>query len=150
MLLRSLVELQIFKKRSVVSLLAIEHPKHIRLDCDDAEISSKWSDAARIVILLLFVFLSLQVWERKLFWFVSWVVAASCACLARQRYILSGPPQRSSEPCRNMFLHVLAELCKCAASYSHSADTPQECPPAHTRIIPLHLQSLSALEVAAS
>lgn len=70
------------------------------------------------------------------------VTAGLWAYLAPQCYILSGPLQLSSELCRKIFLHVLAELCRFSASYSHSAGIPQDCPPARTKISSVHPQRL--------
>lgn len=59
-------------------------------------------------------------------------VSGLWAYLAPLCYTLSVPLQLSSELCRKIFLHVLAELCRFSASCSHSADIPLDCPPADT------------------
>lgn len=60
-------------------------------------------------------------------------VSGLWAYLAPLCYTLSVPLQLSSELCRKIFLHVLAELCRFSASCSHSADTLLDCPPATTK-----------------
>lgn len=70
------------------------------------------------------------------------VTAGLWAYLAPRCYILSGLLQLSSELCRKIFLHVLAELCRFSASYSHSAGIPQDCPPARTKICLVNPQRL--------
>ncbi len=54
------------------------------------------------------------------------------AHLAPLYYILCGPLRQSFELCRKISLRALAELCRFSTSCSHSAGTPQDCPPGHT------------------
>lgn len=67
-------------------------------------------------------------------WFLVGLEYGSWAHLAPQCCTLAVPLQLSSELCRKIFQHVLAELCRFAASYFHSAGRHQDCPPAEIKI----------------
>lgn len=90
-------------------------------------------------------FLTISKWGKKTFYLVfidvcplnlpfsKTAVSGLWAYLAPLCYTLSVPLQLSSQLCRKIFLHALAELCRFSASCSHSADTPLDCPPATTK-----------------
>lgn len=135
MLLRSPAELPIKKKVQLwLVCLILSTQNTLGLDWDEIFPGNE-AMLLELFVCFCFVLLYLCKCEKE---------KLLCACLARQCCILSGPRQRSSEPCRKIFLRVLAALCKCATSDSHSADIPQACPPAHARIISVHVRGSSS------